>query len=326
MIELLAFGEVNPDIVVTGVRDLAFGQTEEIISMTTTTIGSSVAIMCAGAARLGVNVGIVGCIGNDGFGEYMLDRLNERGVNTQFVRAVEGGRTGSSVILVRADDANDRHILTDFGVMGDLLASDIKLDELPELRHLHIGSWFLQTGAVHELAPVLAEARSRGLTTSVDPNDDPAREWDSYLPAALEHVDVLFCNEPEARGLARADDRLKAAAALHARMPAGAIVVMKCGAEGAFAWTQDELIHVAAPKVDVVDTVGAGDSLTAGFLAARLAGESVADALALGVASGSMSTQASGGVNAQPELAVARDLAGTLVTSISSHASMTDQT
>ena len=74
MIELLAFGEVNPDIVVTGVRDLAFGQTEEIISMTTTTIGSSVAIMCAGAARLGVNVGIVGCIGNDGFGEYMLDR------------------------------------------------------------------------------------------------------------------------------------------------------------------------------------------------------------------------------------------------------------
>ena len=326
MIELLAFGEVNPDIVVTGVRELAFGQSEEIISMTTTTIGSSVAIMCAGAARLGVNVGIVGCVGNDGFGEYMMDRLAERGVDTTFVRTVEGGRTGSSVILVRADDANDRHILTDFGVMGDLLASDIKLDDVPALRHLHIGSWFLQTGAVHELAPVLADARSRGLTTSVDPNDDPAREWDSYLPAALEHVDVLFCNEPEARGLARADDRLNAAAALHARMPAGAIVVMKCGAEGAFAWTQDELIHVAAPKVDVVDTVGAGDSLTAGFLAARMAGESVADALALGVASGSMSTQASGGVNAQPELAVARDLAGTLVTSISSHAAMTDQT
>ena len=324
MIELLAFGEVNPDIVVTGVRDLAFGQSEEIISMTTTTIGSSVAIMCAGAARLGVNVGIVGCIGNDGFGEYMMDRLAERGVDTTFVRTVEVGRTGSSVILVRADDATDRHILTDFGVMGDLLASDIKLDDVPALRHLHIGSWFLQTGAVHELAPVLADARSRGLTTSVDPNDDPAREWDSYLPVALEHVDVLFCNEPEARGLARADDRLKAAAALHARMPAGAIVVMKCGAEGAFAWTQDELIHVAAPKVDVVDTVGAGDSLTAGFLAARLAGESVVEALCLGVASGSMSTQASGGVNAQPELAVVRALAATLVTTFSPHPSRAD--
>jgi len=324
MIELLAFGEVNPDIVVTGVRDLAFGQTEEIISMTTTTIGSSVAIMCAGAARLGVNVGIVGCIGNDGFGEYMMDRLAERGVDTTFVRTVEGGRTGSSVILVRADDANDRHILTDFGVMGDLLASDIKLDELADLRHLHIGSWFLQTGAFHELASVLAQARARGITTSVDPNDDPAREWDSHLPAALEHVDVLFCNELEARGLAQVNDRLEAAATLLARMPAGAIVVMKCGAEGAFALTHDELIHVAAPTVVVVDTVGAGDSLTAGFLAARLAGESVVEALCLGVASGSMSTQASGGVNAQPELAVARALAATLVTTISPHPSRAD--
>ena len=319
MIELLAFGEVNPDIVVTGVRDLAFGQTEDIIGMTTTTIGSSVAIMCAGAARLGVKVGLVGCIGNDGFGDYMLERLAQRGVDTSFVRTVPGGRTGSSVILVRAQDPTDRHILTDFGVMGDLLASDIKLDEAPGLRHLHIGSWFLQTGAVHELAPVLALARSRGLTTSVDPNDDPAREWDSYLPAALEHVDVLFCNEPEARGLAQVHDRFGAAAALHARMPSGAVVVMKCGAEGAYVWTQDELLHVAAPKVDVIDTVGAGDSLTAGFLAARLVGESFADALALGVASGSLSTQASGGVNAQPERAVAQALAATLVRTSSPH-------
>lgn len=319
MIELLAFGEVNPDIVVTGVRDLTFGQTEELISMTTTTIGSSVAIMCAGAARLGVHVGIVGCIGDDGFGEYMMERLADRGVDTTFVRTVPGGRTGSSVILVRAQDANDRHILTDFGVMGDLLASDIRLDELPDLRHLHIGSWFLQTGAVHELAPVLADARSRGLTTSVDPNDDPAREWDSHLPAALAHMDVLFCNESEARGLARSDDRFAAVSWLHSRMPEGAVVVLKCGAEGAYAWTDEELIHVSAPVVDVVDTVGAGDSLTAGFLAARLAGESVADALALGVASGSLSTQSSGGVNAQPERSVALALAGTLTRSTSVH-------
>ena len=319
MIELLTFGEVNPDIVVTGVRELAFGQTEDLITMTTTTIGSSVAIMCAGAARLGVNVGIVGCIGNDGFGEYMMDRLAERGVDTTFVRTVQGGRTGSSVILVRAADANDRHILTDFGVMGDLLASDIKLDELPDLRHLHIGSWFLQTGAVHELAPVLADARARGLTTSVDPNDDPAREWDSHLPAALAHVDVLFCNEPEARGLAKSDDRFAAVALLHSRMPAGAIVVLKCGAEGAYAWTDDEVIHVAAPVVQVVDTVGAGDSLTAGFLAARLVGASVVDALALGVASGSLSTRSSGGVNAQPDKSSAQALADTLDRKSSPH-------
>jgi sugar/nucleoside kinase (ribokinase family) len=324
MIELLAFGEVNPDIVVTGVREMTFGQTEDLITMTTTTIGSSVAIMCAGAARLGVNVGIVGCIGDDGFGDYMMERLAERGVDTSFVRTVPGGRTGSSVILVREADANDRHILTDFGVMGDLQASDIRLDDVPGIRHLHIGSWFLQTGAVDDLAPVLKTARARGLTTSVDPNDDPAREWDSHLPASLEHVDVLFCNEAEARGLARSDDRFTAVARLHARMPAGAVVVLKCGSEGAYAWTDDELIRVSAPQMSVIDTVGAGDSLTAGFLAARLSGESIADALALGVASGSLSTQASGGVNAQPDRVAAKALADTLVRSSTPHPVVAD--
>ncbi|MEI8058004.1 MAG: carbohydrate kinase family protein [Actinomycetes bacterium] len=315
MIELVAFGEVNPDIVVTGVGELAFGQSEDIIGVTTMTIGSSVAIMASGAARLGVAVGLVGVIGDDGFGAFMLERLAERGVDTSLVRTITGGRTGSSVILVRADDANDRHILTDFGVMGDLLATDVALDQLPDLRHLHIGSWFLQTGAVAALPQLLKAVRAQGITTSVDPNDDPVREWDLGLPAALVDVDILFCNEPEALGLARSEaGRLDAARQLLARMPTDSpsVVVLKCGAEGAYALTREGAWHVQAPVMDVVDTVGAGDSLTAGFLAARLSGEPIGEALRLGVAAGSLSTQASGGTTAQPELGAALELARTL--------------
>ena len=76
MIELLTFGEINPDIVVGGVRDMDFAQTEHLIDQTVMTIGSSVAIMSAGAARLGVAVGICGVVGDDGFGRFMIERAS----------------------------------------------------------------------------------------------------------------------------------------------------------------------------------------------------------------------------------------------------------
>ena len=152
------------------------------------------------------------------------------------------------------------------------------MSELRRARHLHIGSWFLHSGAVRDLPALLAEARRLGLSTSVDPNDDPAQRWDSHLPSALPHVETLFCNEAEAHGVARAagwdgpGSRHQAARYLLGRLAPGGTVVLKCGAEGAFAHTADETLHVAAPAADVVDTVGAGDSLAAGFLHARLEG------------------------------------------------------
>ena len=61
-----------------------------------------------------------------------------------------------------------------------------------------------------------------------------------------------------------------------------------------------------APRVDPVDATGAGDSFDAGFIAARLAGEDLAGALALGCACGALSTRAAGGTAGQPTLAEAR--------------------
>jgi len=315
---VVVMGEINPDVVVTGVPPLSFHQREDITGPTTMTIGSSVAITASGLARLGTVTAIVGVVGDDAFGDFMRTQLQLRGVDVSRVRTVRGGRTGSSVILVTAEDANNRQILTDPGVMGDLLASDLPVADLRGVRHLHIGSWFLHTGAVADFPDLLAEARTAGVSTSVDPNDDPARRWDAHLGRALPHVETLFCNESEARGVAQAagwdggGSRHDAAAYLLARLAPGGTVVLKCGAEGAFAHTADASLHVAAPLVDVVDTVGAGDSLAAGFLHARLRGDDLADALRVGVASGSLSTRRSGGVDAQPTLDEATELAGRL--------------
>ena len=73
------FGEVNPDIVVTAVPDLTFGQREDLTGRTTMTVGSSVAITACGLARLGTPTGLVGVIGDDAFGAFMLAAAAGRG-------------------------------------------------------------------------------------------------------------------------------------------------------------------------------------------------------------------------------------------------------
>jgi sugar/nucleoside kinase (ribokinase family) len=315
---VLMFGEVNPDIVVTAVPHLSFGQREDLTGPTTMTVGSSVAIAACGLARLGTTTGLVGVIGDDAFGAFMVQRLRDRQVLVDRVRTVAGGRTGSSVILVRRGDNNDRHILTDRGVMEDLRAGDLDLQQAAGVRHVHVGSWFLQTGAVAELPATLAEARKRGMSTSIDPNDDPAREWDSQLPEGLRHADFFFCNESEAMGVARSlgdgepATAHEAAGRILSHLPPEGVVILKCGHRGAYALHARATLHVAAPAVTVQDTVGAGDTLAAAFLHAHLQGWDLAAALRLAVAAGSLSTRLPGGVDGQPTSAEASELAATL--------------
>lgn len=109
-------------------------------------------------------------------------------------------------------------------------------------------------------------------------NCEATRGW-------LKRSRIALLNEIETTTLTGIEDRLAAAQALKDLMPAGAIVVVKCGPEGAIALDAAGALHqVAAPKVAVVDTIGAGDVFNAGFLAALAAGRPLAECLSAGVA------------------------------------------
>ena len=205
-------------------------------------------------------------------------------------------------LYLPADFIRSAKILTALGVMDELSAERVDRALLRSARHLHVSSFFLLPGLGSGLAALFTEARAAGLSTSIDPNWDPRGAWDGGLPAVLATTDVLFVNAEEARRIARLDDVDAAARSLAAR---GCRVVVKCGAEGAFAVWGAEIVRAAAPPATVVDTVGAGDSFDAGFIAAVLAGRGPDDALRLAVACGSLSTRAAGGTAAQPTLAEA---------------------
>ncbi|MET0802021.1 MAG: carbohydrate kinase family protein [Actinomycetota bacterium] len=298
--DLLVVGDVNPDLVLRG-NDIspAFGQAERLVDEAVITVGGSGAIMACGAARLGLRVAIVGVVGDDLFGSFMRDQLVGRGVNIRGVAVDPHRPSGVTVVL---STPRDRAILTAPGTIGDLRGSLVDHDLLRSTRHVHVSSYFLQRGLAPDLPQLLADARTSGATTSVDPNWDPSGAWDGGLPALLPAVDLLLPNEIEATRLAHTSDLEAAIAALRARGP---VVAVKTGERGSVALGPGERAQVAAIPASVVDTTGAGDSFDAGFVAAMLAGESLERCLAIANACGALSTRAVGGIDGQPTMAEA---------------------
>jgi sugar/nucleoside kinase (ribokinase family) len=231
--------------------------------------------------------------------------MQRRGVNVSNVVVLPEGQTGLSVILnqsfahgIGPNSSSERAILTHAGLISSLKVEDVTEDLLRQSRHLHVGSYFLQTALQPGLPGLFARARSLGLTTSLDPNWDPSGKWHSF-DELLRQVDVFLPNENEALALTGA---VSVEAAINDLGQKCKTVAVKLGAQGALACRGEENVHVSALKLQVVDTIGAGDSFDAGFLYGYLNGWSLEKALSLAAASGSLSTRSAGGTSAQPTL------------------------
>ena len=304
--DILVAGEINPDLILSDPDlDPRFGQHETLVENATLTVGSSAAIFACGAARLGLKVGFVSVVGDDLFGRFMLERLEERAVDVSNVIVDPQTPTGLSVILSRR---TDRAILTHLGTMDALHAEHIPGALLSQARHLHVTSYFLQTALQPDLPDLFARARSLGLTTSLDTNWDPDERW-AGVEALLEHATVFLPNETEALSLTGLTDVSEAAQYLATK---AGIVAVKLGEDGAIACAGTEFIQVPATPVAVADTVGAGDTFDAGFIYGCLAGWNLKTCLQLGVVCGSLSTRKHGGVTAQPTLDEAQTAIQTL--------------
>lgn len=298
-LDVLVIGEINPDVVV---RDddprPQFGQVERWVDRIELVIGSSSAIFACGTARLGLRTAMVGVVGDDALGRFMLSALAEREVDTSDVVVDPAVPTGASVHL---SGSSDRAILTAAGTMPLLTVAQVPVRSIARTRHLHVGSVFLLDAARPDLPGLLRSARAGGTTTSVDCNWDPRGSWDGGLRAILAETDVFLPNAVEATSITGVDDVAEAAMALVALGPR--IVAVKLGAEGALVATAaGERIRVPAMPVEPLETTGAGDSFDAGFLAGWLEGRSLVDCLSLGAACGALSTRGIGGTASQPTM------------------------
>ncbi len=309
-IDILAIGEINPDIVVFDPDPVpVFDEVERIIGSIHMTVGSSSAIFACGAARLDLAVAFFGVVGDDAFGRFMLEAMRERRIDVSACVVDPARSTGATVILT---SGRDRAILTEMGTIGAMDVDAVPRSLLGRARHVHSGCFYLQETSRDRLPGFFAAARAQGITTSFDTNWDPTEEWDGGVEEMLGASDVFFPNAAEARRIARLDDVEEAARSLagmgaRGRTDGGPIVAVKLGAAGAIACTAEgPLVRVPAMPVDPLDTTGAGNSFNAGFLRAWLDGADLDECLRWGATAGALSTRRLGGIDGQPTLDEAR--------------------
>jgi sugar/nucleoside kinase (ribokinase family) len=298
--DILVAGEINPDLILTGDVKPEFGQVEKLVNGATLSIGSSSAIFACGAARLGLKVAFIGVCGDDVFGRFMLDEMQKRNVDVGNVIIRSNGQTGLSVIL---NQDSDRAILTHLGLIADLQAADISDGLLRQSRHLHVASYFLQTKLHPDLPALFQRAHLLGLTTSLDTNYDPTEKWLGF-DELLSSTDVFLPNKTEALSITQANDVESALRQLASKSKLAAI---KLGVDGALACAGNEIIEAKSISVNVVDTVGAGDSFDSGFLYGYLKNWPLEKSLRLACVCGAISTQKAGGTEGQPTLAEAME-------------------
>jgi sugar/nucleoside kinase (ribokinase family) len=286
-------GELNLDLILYGLPEQLEPERELLADRMMLTLGSSSAIVAHNLAALGGRVGFQSRIGDDPLGKISLERLAEGGVDVSLVRRVPGATTtGLTVILPHP---TWRNILTYAGTIAELSWDDLDLDYLADSRHFHFSSYYLQRALRPRVAELFQRMKSKGLTVSLDTNDDPDARWDSDLREILRHVDVFLPNEREACKAAGTDDLEAAIRKLSDWVP---LLVVKLGKQGAIALRNGERISSAPLQVTPVDTVGAGDSFDAGFLREYVAGADLPKCLSSGNRAGALSTTRPGGTEA----------------------------
>ncbi|MGA8151927.1 MAG: carbohydrate kinase family protein [Terriglobales bacterium] len=286
-------GELNLDLILYGLPEPLPLEREVLADRMTLTLGSSSAIVAHNLAALGSRVGFQSRIGDDPLGQIALDRLAQAGADVSLVRLAPGAvKSGLTVIL---QHPGGRNILTYPGTIAELRAGDLDFDYLSGARHFHLSSYYLQTGLRPHLPELFQKLKARGLTISLDTNDDPEDLWQGGLQGLLRFVDVFLPNRREACRIAGTDDLESAVTQLAAMVP---IVVVKTGRDGAIAVQGKERFRSPGLSVTSVDPVGAGDSFNAGFLHQYVRGADLSLCLAYGNLAGAFSTTRPGGTEA----------------------------
>ena len=296
-------GEINLDLILYGYPQEMPVERELLASGFEVTLGSSSAILAHNLSTLGMATGFITRLGSDDLGSLALSRLAESGVDlSKVVRAGENTKAGGSTktgVTVMLPHGPQRHILTYPGTMFEMSRADLDIDYLASARHFHLSSLFLHRALQPDLPELFKELKSRGLTLSLDTNDDPEDTWNGTLPQLLPYIDLLLPNKDE---LCRMTKRQTLDEALDALAPIVPAIAVKCGSEGAVVQSNGKRTHIPGvrlqPNETIVDTVGAGDSFNAGFLAAWLSGYSVEESAAAANITGALSTQKPGGTEA----------------------------
>jgi sugar/nucleoside kinase (ribokinase family) len=244
--------------------------------------GGSAANSLAGLAALGHKCAFVGQVADDQLGEVFTHDMRATGIAFDVPPLPAPPPTARCLILIAPD--GERTMNTALAAAHFLPASAIDEEMIAGARYLLIEGYLWDAPQPQAaIKRAMAAARRGGCKVffALSALYLMGLYRDDFLGLVADNtIDTLFCNEEEVEALMQTDDLEAAISALAAQLPT---LVVTRGSKGALAVQGDVRAEVAAePVARVVDTTGAGDTFTSGFLAGQLQGKSLADSLTMG--------------------------------------------
>ena len=256
-------------------------------------VGGCAANTAADLRRLGRSVKVLGKVGEDLLGDFVLDNLEQLGVDVSSVKRSQKHSTSSTFILnVQGEDRRYIHCI---GANAGLSSADVDCSVLDSARAFYVGGYMAMPGfGSHDLTQLFREAKRRSLTTVLDvviPAGNPLSS--EQIESMLIHTDVFLPNDDEALALTGQKEPIAQADFL-ARLNPDCTIVITQGSRGALARRGREVIRSNTFKVNSIDESGAGDAFAAAFLTGLLEGWSLEYTLRFASAVGASCTRALG--------------------------------
>lgn len=257
--------------------------------------------------RLGFDVSSICMIGDDEAGKTVINDLEKDGVDTSAVVVTKKHPSGQSFVVNSPE--GERTIFAYRGANRFLCDKDISFDLIDQADQLYITS--LSHEASKFLETICKRAKEKKVPVAVNPGISQLSAGASGLSKCLKYIDILILNSSEAKtfmgSLVESDQRYKELSLYFSLSNffkevikmGPKIVVVTDGSRGVYVATKEQEIFKSALKVDVVDTLGAGDSFGSAFVGSILHGASIEKALENGIKN---SASVIGKVGAKPGL------------------------
>lgn len=277
--DVLVVGNYTIDLIFTGLPGLPeLGR--EVVGKGFAMIPGEAFNSAVAMHRLGLRVAWAGDFGNDEFSRFALKAAQDEGMDeTFFVHHPRPLRR----LTVAASFSNDRAFITYYDP-DPLIPAGLRALRRIRARLLFVPGFY--AGALFQLGS--RWVRARGMKLVMDGNSHPNTHLRrAAVRNAIRTLDAFLPNAAEALHLTGESDLTRAMRRLGELCP---LVVVKAGAEGAYAFEKGQILHVPALKLKPLDTTGAGDCFDAGFLRAWLEGRPLEECLRWGNIVGGLST------------------------------------
>jgi len=246
--------------------------------------GGSAANVAVNSTKLGLKAGMIGKVGFDEYGWFVVQNFRNNGVNTDHILVDFKNPTGVSLIIVNGQGVPE--FIQMIGASEPVLPEEIQAEYIQKARHLHMSGINLE--ALRQASQI---ARDSGVTVSLDSGRKKSELGLRKLSPILKNVDNLIVNRHEAKVLLGLEDNAKVldiARNFRKKIGKDKTYVIKGGGENIVVLSPNGDSLIPSFKVEVKDTIGAGDAFDAGFLSAMLQGKTLEDAAVCGAACGSL--------------------------------------